>query len=102
MGQQDEPKIFFGDHGIDRPVRADGMIDDKVEDTIREIEPSAIKATLVIRKRINKSGLEVAIINNMGTIIDTGHNSEDVVNKYVGNDNAFAHDMSDKPIIMGY
>ncbi|EOY22149.1 Uncharacterized protein TCM_014364 [Theobroma cacao] len=99
---EDELKILFGDHGVVGSIRANGMADDKVEYTINETEPHAIRATLVVRRRLNKNELEFAIINNTSLIIDMGVNLKDVINDCMGDKNAYAHDMSDKPIIMGY
>lgn len=96
-----ELKIFFRDLGIVKVMRVNGMIDDKMEDTIRETEPHVTRAAFVV-KRKNKSRLKVAIVNNIPKIINTGVNSMDVINKFTREDNAFGHNVSDKPIPMGY
>ncbi|EOY26193.1 Uncharacterized protein TCM_027611 [Theobroma cacao] len=60
-------------------MKADGMTNDKVEDTIRETKSHVTKATFFVRR-----------------------SSEDVINKFTGDNCAFAHDVNEKLVVMGY
>ncbi|EOY32169.1 Uncharacterized protein TCM_039751 [Theobroma cacao] len=96
-----EPKILLGNRGVVGAVKADGVSDNEVEDTIKETEPRATRDASIVKWRINKGRAKVAIIKNISKIILKGFNLKDAINKCTGDKNTFAHDMSDKPIVMG-
>ncbi|EOY09260.1 Uncharacterized protein TCM_024677 [Theobroma cacao] len=83
-------------------MRADGMTNDEVENMIKETEPRATRVASVVRRRIDKVGSEVMIINNISKIINKGVNLEDLINKCTGDNHVLTYDVSDKPIVIEY
>lgn len=78
-----------------------GWVDDQVEYTIVKAQLSAVGTAFVIWGRIDKDLSKVAIIKNVPEIILAGLSAKDHINGSTSDKYTFAHDVSDKLVVMG-